>query len=128
MQTKIRSSILAIFIVLSCSTTFAQSGSYFMTNFSHNDESVDNTNFDIVQDNKGVICIANRAGILRFDGNSWERILTPGAIYSLDKNPQSNTIYTGGFSGIGKLEFDRNQQLEYFDLLEKMKIIFTDKE
>ncbi|QSE98200.1 triple tyrosine motif-containing protein [Fulvivirga lutea] len=94
------------------SNLLAQEGNYFMTHYSHNSEAIDNTNFDILQDNKGVICIANRAGVIRFDGHSWEFVRTPAAVFSLALDSK-NTIYMGGYSGIGKLSYNDNRELMY---------------
>lgn len=107
--------ILLIFIGLQ-KNCYSQSGNYFMTQYSPTLESIDNTNFDIVQDNYGVINIANRAGLLRFDGRTWEHTSTPASIFSLDFDSLSNTVYCAGYNGFGKFELNKKNILQYVSL------------
>lgn len=93
-----------------------QSGHYFMTHYSHNSESLDQANFDLLQDDKGVICIANRSGILKFDGNSWEYIHTSSSIFSLALDTEDNTLYMAGYGGFGKVALGENYQQVYLPL------------
>ncbi len=108
-------------IGLSIGLANAQNGDFFLTHYSHKSENIDNVNFDIAQDNKGVICIANRIGVLRFDGRSWDHTITPAAIFSLAFNTEDNTLYMGGLNGIGKLIRDKNNDLVYQSLLDSTK-------
>lgn len=94
-----------------------------MTHYNHNSESLDHINFDIVQDEKGVICIANRSGILKFDGSSWEHINTASAIFSLAIDPQNNTLYASGYNGFGKVMLDENYQEIFLTLQDSSQII-----
>lgn len=107
--------IVAFMIVQHCA--IAQKGEYFMTHYQTDKEFFNNANFDILQDNQGIIYIANRSGVLRFDGHNWESITTPAAIFSLTLDSNSNIIYTAGYNGLGKLELNNNDELEYKTLM-----------
>jgi len=98
-----------------CFTTFAQEGDYFLTHYAPGAENIDNKNFDIKQGNDGIIYIANRSGVLLFDGKNWELIATPGAVFSLDSDTRNN-IYVGGRSGFGQLVRDEGFNLVYQSL------------
>ncbi|MDX1627488.1 MAG: triple tyrosine motif-containing protein [Fulvivirga sp.] len=94
---------------------FCQEGGYYQTHFSPQNPQINDVNFDIVQDQHGLICIANRSGVILFDGKSWELIKAPGAIFSLTIGA-NNIIYTGGVDGLGKVERGRNNKLQYISL------------
>lgn len=105
----------------------AQDGDFYLTHYSPTGSRVDNVNFDIVQDHRGIICIANRAGILTFDGRNWDFSKTPSAVFSLALS-KDNVIYAGGRSGFGRLSRDANFNLSYVSLsnnLPEAKDIFT---
>ncbi|MBL6447463.1 hypothetical protein JMN32_14185 [Fulvivirga sp. 29W222] len=105
----------------------AQDGDFYLTHYSPTGSRVDNVNFDIVQDHRGIICIANRAGILTFDGKNWDFSKTPSAIFSLAIS-KDNVIYAGGRNGFGQLNRDANFDLSYVSLsdpLPEAKDIFT---
>lgn len=107
---------VATFLLVLCAHfLFAQDGGYFLTHYASSDPDINNVNFDIAQNNQGLICIANRAGVIQFDGKNWERISTPGAIFSLAIN-ENNTIYTGGINGLGKVSTSRDHFQEYIQL------------
>ena len=93
----------------------AQDGDFFLTHYTPGDGAADNVNFDIVQDQRGIICIANRTGILTFDGRDWDFAKTPSAIFSLaiDKD---NTLFAGGRTGFGKISRDSRYNLKYISL------------
>ena len=118
-------SSIALFIILFLckSLAFGQKGDFFLTHYSHQSEALDNINFDIAQDEKGVICIANRAGILRFDGKNWEHINTPSAAFSLTYNATDKTIYIGSYDGIGKLVLNKENSFDYEPLIDSAQHI-----
>ncbi|UII34098.1 hypothetical protein LVD17_09755 [Fulvivirga ulvae] len=107
---------LLLFLFIFCK---AQDGDFYLTHYSPTGSRVDNVNFDILQDHRGIICIANRAGILTFDGRNWDFSKTPSAIFSLTVS-KSNVIYAGGRSGFGRLSRDANFNLSYVSLSDKM--------
>ncbi|UII28430.1 hypothetical protein LVD15_08365 [Fulvivirga maritima] len=104
--------VISFFASLTC---FGQQGNYFLRHYESADKGYDNIHFDIVQDQNGIISIANRSGLLRFDGKSWEHINTPSAIFSLSVN-KNNELFIGGASGFGKLIRNKKFNLEYKSL------------
>lgn len=112
-----------LILVVSSTLALSQKGDFFLNHYSHKSEALDNINFDIAQDEKGVICIANRAGILRFDGRNWEHINTPSAAFSLTYNPADKTIYIGGYDGIGKLVRNKENNFVYEPLIDSAQHI-----
>lgn len=83
-----------------CST--AQPGHYFLSHFAPADKRVDHVAFDMVQDAYGLLFFATRAGILQFDGKSWDLIQGSGAVYTMDIDAGGN-MYWGGAQGFGSL-------------------------
>ncbi|MEQ8243479.1 triple tyrosine motif-containing protein [Fulvivirga sp.] len=119
----LRSVVFIFILTFSGSLVFGQKGDFFLTHYSHQSEALDNINFDIAQDEKGVICIANRAGILRFDGRNWEHINTPSAAFSLTYNATDKTIYIGGYDGLGKLVRNKENSFVYESLIDSTQHI-----
>ncbi len=107
--------VLKFLIYFVCVTTLAQEGDYFLTHYTPGAEIIDNKNFDIIQSSDGIIYIANRSGVLLFDGKNWELIATPGAVFSLDSDTNNN-IFVGGRSGFGQLIRDEGFNLVYQSL------------
>lgn len=96
-------------------TAFAQQGNYFLSNFSPDADLADNVCFDIAQDNRGVFYFATQAGILQYDGRSWDVIRTDGAAYAIEL-ADNGELYVAGPNGFGKIAPDKNG-LESFQLL-----------
>lgn len=107
--------ILIFLFYFLCFTISAQEGDYFLTHYTPGAENIDNKNFDIKQGNDGIIYIANRSGVLLFDGKNWELITTPGAVFSLDSDTKNN-VYVGGRGGFGQLVRDEGFNLVYQSL------------
>jgi hypothetical protein len=113
---------IALFLLL-CSGLIskAQEGDYYLTHHNPPAELVDNINFNMLQDQNGIIWIANRKGIVQYDGNSWTFISAPSAIFSLviDDN---NIVYGGGRNVIGKIAYNELNQLYFSSLLEDASV------
>jgi ligand-binding sensor domain-containing protein len=107
-------SILLLSLIFSA-TAFAQQGNYFLSNFSPDKDLADNVCFDIAQDNRGVFYFATQAGILQYDGRSWDVIRTNGAAYAIEL-AENGEVYVAGPRGFGKIAPDNNG-LESFQLL-----------
>ena len=74
-------------------------------------------NWNIVQDKKGIIYVANDEGLLTFDGSFWKKYATPtaGTIRSLALAPDGR-IYIGSLGEIGYFEPGKNGILQYTSL------------
>ncbi|MTI22416.1 hypothetical protein E1176_15395 [Fulvivirga sp. RKSG066] len=125
--------LLSIFFCLvTCINVFAQEGGYFLTHYSPSSADINNVNFDIAQNQRGVICIANRSGVVLFDGKNWERIQTPSAIFSVAIDDK-NVLYTAGSDGFGKISNSQEDYQEYISLSDSTTrdvfdmLIFQDK-
>ena len=85
-----------------------QTGDYLITHATPDLPNIDHFNFNIIQDNNGLICIANRSGILRYDGVSWELIHTPSAVLSIAID-DNNILYAGCLNEFGKVDYQNNK-------------------
>lgn len=85
--------------------SYAQTGNYFLSHFSPDEERFNIMCFDIVQDDRGVFYFATQAGILQFDGRNWDIIATVGTIYSIARSGDGE-IYVAGSEGFGKIVRD----------------------
>ena len=110
-----RGLLLMSLLLVGAVACFAQSGNYYLTDHTPHLKQVDAVNFDIIQDNSHIIYVANRAGVLRYEGRSWELIETPSAALSLSVNVK-NELYVGCFNGFGKLSLNDKNELVYKDL------------
>jgi Y_Y_Y domain/Two component regulator propeller len=106
---------ILLFSLLVSAIAVAQSGNYFLSNFSPDKDLADNVCFDIAQDNRGVFYFATQAGILQYDGRSWDIIRTNGAAYAIEL-AENGVLYVAGPKGFGKIAPDANG-LDSFQLL-----------
>lgn len=84
---------------------FGQSGNYFLSHFSPDEERFNIMCFDIEQDDRGVFYFATQAGILQFDGRNWDIISAAGTVYSITRS-EDGEIYVAGSGGFGKIGRD----------------------
>mgnify|MGYP002713113461 CR=1 FL=1 len=110
---------VVIFILF---TTFslaaqAQLGLPLIRNYSPDDYKGGIQNWQILQDERGVIYVANNFGLLQFDGNDWRSYTITEASklrsIAIDKN---NRIYIGSQGDFGYFEADSLGELNYFSL------------
>ncbi len=93
------------------------SGMPFITHFTSADYNGGIQNWDIKQDNRGFIYVANNFGLLEYDGNDWR-------LYTFNNNTRlrsiyiadDNRIYVGGQSQIGYLSANEQGKLIYHSL------------
>ena len=88
----------------------AQDGQYLMIHQDHPFPQLDHHNFDIAVDSRAMLCIANRNGVIRYDGHSWDFYRTPSAVFSIAPGPGAR-LYLACHGAIGYL--DRNGQGDY---------------
>lgn len=96
----------------------AQDGEYFTSHYHPEIGETDISSFDIIQDSRGLMYMATRNGIIRFDGYHWEKIKTPSTVFSLVYDERSNTIYCGTYLGFGQLENADNNTPQFESLIE----------
>lgn len=100
--------LLFVVLVSGCHSLMAQTGNYFLSNYTPSDERIDYLTFNMTQDDKGVIYFANKSGVLQFDGRNWTLIPTPGPIYTVTS--KGSDIFAAGSNGYGKLTWGGDTQ------------------
>lgn len=98
-----------------------ETGFPLVTNYSAVMYNAHAQNWDVIQDDLGLMYFANGGGVLVYDGNSWELIDLPNKISSraLGKD-QDGTIYAAGTNEIGYLQPNRHGKLEYISLIDSL--------
>ncbi|MGB8195272.1 MAG: triple tyrosine motif-containing protein [Chitinophagaceae bacterium] len=88
-----------------------------IVNYSRQDYSAGNQNWNITQDSSGILYFANNNGMLSFDGTSWRTYPLPNktSIRSLAMG-KNNRIYIGGQEEIGYFSPAANGELAYTSL------------
>ena len=92
-------------------------GTPYIQNFTKEDYKSENQNFDIVQDKRGVIYVANLGGVLEYDGNRWTKIAIPNKGAFALAIDSSGRIYTGGKGEFGYLRANNLGEMQYVSLL-----------
>ncbi|MFY0652935.1 MAG: hypothetical protein JXQ96_12910 [Cyclobacteriaceae bacterium] len=105
--------LVIVFLALNSAVfdVIAQEGHYLVSHHAPDIESLDNVNFQIAVDSKGQLCLANRSGLLLFDGLNWDYIPTPSAALSVALDEQDN-IYVGCVGSFGKIGH-QDGQIQY---------------
>ncbi len=73
----------------------AQNGSYYLVQYDLIERGLTNNNYDIVQDDRGLVYMANLKGVIVSDGLDWSLINTPYSIFALAFD-DANNLYVGG--------------------------------
>ena len=78
-------------------------------------------NWDIAQDNRGMMYFANTEGLLQYDGVSWRLFSLPGrgAVRSIDTD-SAGTVYVGGVGCLGYMTPDESGRLKFVSLKESI--------
>ncbi len=87
--------------------------------YSTQDYKAGTQNWKIVQDEQGIMYVANNEGMLTFDGSKWSKYVVPNetVVRSLAIAPDGK-IYVGAQSEMGYFEAGKNGLLEYHSLLD----------
>jgi signal transduction histidine kinase/ligand-binding sensor domain-containing protein len=109
--------IILCFITFSSTSLKAQTGNPFIKNYSSIDYNASFSNFDIVQDKRGVLYVGNLGGLLRYDGVKWNFTEIAGgkgvSSLAVDEN---NRIYIAAIGEFGYLTTNQNGQVVYKSL------------
>lgn len=77
--------------------------------------------FDILEDQRGIIYVADTIGVLEYDGVQWRRIVLPNEAQAnalaADKNGR---VYVSGPGELGYLSPDKSGQMEFKSIREKL--------
>ena len=96
------------------------SGRPIVRNYDHRDFGAEVQNWDVLQDDNGLIYFANNAGVLEFDGRTWRVIELPShvGVRSLARDPRERgRIYVGAMGDFGFLAPDAAGELQFQSLL-----------
>src|ERR1700759_4498358 len=96
-----------LFLLVFVQKTPAQTGDYYLKHFTVNLPNIDNDNYAITQDGQGRMHVANRQGVLRFDGTFWSITRTPGTVLSVKYDIITDLIYVGCINGYGYIQTDQ---------------------
>ncbi|GAB4401470.1 MAG: hypothetical protein OHK0053_24260 [Microscillaceae bacterium] len=91
---------------------FAQSGSYYLYNYSINLANTEAKNQAILQDSLGQMFFANTRGVVMYDGSQWTLVHTKSTPYSLALGPQG-LVLVGCQNHFGYLKRDAFGQYSY---------------
>ncbi|MEL7002799.1 MAG: two-component regulator propeller domain-containing protein, partial [Bacteroidota bacterium] len=121
--------IAVLLIFISGISALSQTGKFYLSQFYPESNEIDNQNFDLIQDRYGVVYIANRAGVVTFDGHQWNLIKTPYSIFSMAIDSTNNMLYVAGKEGVGRIALNEQQELKFDAFLgddnEQLRDIFT---
>ena len=110
---------LLFILLFIANLSYSQSGNYFLSHYTPEDERFDYLTFSMTQDDKGVFYFANKRGVVEFDGRNWGLIATSGPIFTLATAGQE--IFAGGYSGFGKLGIGADNIKEFQSLSQDHK-------
>jgi hypothetical protein len=112
---------LLIFLSIVALTTrvCSQSGDYFLSQYTPNDERIDYLSYGMAQDKFGLLYFTNKNGVLEFDGKHWFIVNTPGAVYTIAT--LENEVFAAGIFGFGKLQYNEAGQRVFQKLSDTLK-------
>lgn len=90
-----------LLFILSNPLLFSFSHTHVMTNYTEKDYNAKFQNWDITQDEKGRIFVANGDGMLIFDGTTWTLVENPNATIIRSIHSNDGKIYAGSFEEFG---------------------------
>lgn len=99
-----KKSILLALLAIS-TLSFAQTGNYFLSNYSPGKDHFNNVCFDMAQDNRGIMYFATQSGVLEFDGKNWDMLRGESAVYALHIS-ESGDLFWAGAKGFGQITYD----------------------
>lgn len=114
-STKLIQVTFFFFFILLKGISYGQNGDFILSHHAPKHSEIDNINFEIKADNNGIICIANRFGVLKYDGLEWNFYRTQSSALSLAIS-SDNVVYVGCLGGFGKLDIVDNTY-QYVPLL-----------
>lgn len=95
-------------------------GLYPIRNFNHRDYVGHSQNWAVVQDNRGLIYIANNVGVIEYDGSDWRHISINGALSRCLDVDKEGRIWVGGQDEFGYLAADSLGSIRYYSLVSKL--------
>ena len=99
-----------------------EAGNPYIQNYTADDYKSHIENHAVVQDEQGVMYVANRMGVIEYDGVSWRLITVNEAApfaFSLAVD-STNTVFVGGWGELGYLAPDLEGELHYISLVDSL--------
>lgn len=106
-RTTCKNALTFLFLIASL-TTWGQNGDFLLSHYSLDVDGLDNLNFQLKVNDDGQLCIANRSGVLFYEGDKWEFEATPSATLSIDFDSLGG-IYAGCAGDFGRFDFKDGQ-------------------
>lgn len=121
---------LLYFISLISIITNAQINKFgipFTTNYTTEDYKSEAQNWSVTIDNRGVLYFANNVCVLEYDGQMWTSIPLPNNIIVRSlKTDKNGTVFVGAYNNFGYLAPDKNGELKFYSLANKVDTMFQD--
>ena len=122
--------LLLIFCMIWCCSQglFAQQemGSPFIQSYMPADYNAGSQNWDIVQDNNGIIYVGNNKGLLQYDGRDWELIQVSNNSTVRSLAFHEGVVYVGAENELGYLKPTITGDLQYQTLLPFLDTAYHD--
>jgi hypothetical protein len=114
--------ILFVFTTTICNAqTNYIPGNYSIRNYLSEEYNGHFQNWNVTQDNRGVMYFANNARVLEYDGKNWKSFLLNSESKVLSVQADRNgVIYVGGIGEIGYLGTNEVGQKEFISLVDKI--------
>jgi serine phosphatase RsbU (regulator of sigma subunit) len=114
---RIRHIYFSILVGLFVFPVLAQTGNYYITNFSPSGYGATDQNWCSIQDEYGRIYVANNNGILLNEGKEWKtiKLRNQSRCISIDKS-KDNKVFVGGENEFGYLTISFKGQISYTSL------------
>ena len=116
--------LLIIFLLIVSELTFGQNfnierGNPFIRNFKPSEYHAHEQNFDITQDNNGIMYFANFEAVLIFDGVSWTKVPTSKGmrVLSIDVG-DDGVVFVGGLYDFGFIEKNEYGEFSFTSLVD----------
>ncbi|HEX7412769.1 MAG TPA: hypothetical protein VF411_01900, partial [Bacteroidia bacterium] len=111
----------SIFVFIFCLafrfTPFAQTGNYYINNYTPAMYGAGEQNWNIIQDSLGRLFAANNDAVMMYDGKYWKIIgITDGSTVSSISKTQNGVILVGGDGDFGYLNFKNGGGIKYISL------------
>jgi signal transduction histidine kinase/DNA-binding response OmpR family regulator/ligand-binding sensor domain-containing protein len=113
---------LGLFLQLASALYCQERGFTYIKNYSPKEYDHYPQNWGIAQAKNGIIYVANRAGVLEYDGKTWRTIYIDGITFSSLTIDNSGKVYIGGTNNIWHLYTDSTGTLVLKSLLEFLPI------
>ena len=115
--------ILALFpaFMLDSIGQVKEKGVPFIQHYGKQDYGGGTQNWDFVQSENRVLYVANKQGVIRFDGHEWSLIPMPNlSVVSCLFRDDDDTIFVGAFDEFGYLKPDSTGELSFVSLMDNI--------